>query len=218
MWYAAGARSVPDSAALDVPARFLKTPLAFPGMTIGLLGGTFDPPHAAHLHISQVALKRLGLDRLWWLVTPGNPLKTRGDVSAFATRLTKAQKLAAHPRIEVTGFEASLGSAYTVDMLEVLTRRFPGTRFVWIMGADNLATFHHWKRWRDILQIVPVAVFDRPGYRYAARAGVAAQCFACAYIDESDAHGLHRYHAPAWTFLSAPLLDVSSTQLRAKTR
>lgn len=207
-----------DSASLDVPSRFLKTPLVYPGMTIGLLGGTFDPPHAAHLHISQVALKRLGLDRLWWLVTPGNPLKTRGDVSAFATRLTKAQKLAAHPRIEVTGFEASLGSAYTADMLSFLTRRFPDTRFIWVMGADNLSTLHHWKRWREILQSVPVAVIDRPGYRYAARAGVAAHCFSSAYIDESDAHGLHRYHAPAWTFLSAPLLDVSSTQLRAKAR
>jgi nicotinate-nucleotide adenylyltransferase len=208
---------VPDSAALDVPARLFKTPLAFPGMTIGLLGGTFDPPHSGHLPISQLALKRLGLDRLWWLVTPGNPLKSCDDMTSFSRRLANAQKLAAHPRIDVTGFEASLGGAYTADMLAYLTRRFPGTRFIWVMGADNLASFHRWKRWQDILALVPVAVIDRPGYRYTARAGVAAQCFSSAFIDESDAHGLNRYEPPAWTFLSTPLIGLSSTQLRAKT-
>jgi nicotinate-nucleotide adenylyltransferase len=203
---------------LDVPIRYLKTPPAYAGMIIGLLGGTFDPPHAAHLHISQVALKRLGLDQLWWLVTPDNPLKSRSDVATFAKRLDAAQRMARHQRIEVTGFEASLGSVYTADMLAFLHKRFPGTRFIWVMGADNLKQFHHWRRWRDILKTVPVAVIDRPGCRYAARAGIAAQCFASAYIDESDARGLHRYRPPAWTFLSAPLLDISSTQLRAKAR
>lgn len=218
MWCAARAIPVPGNAALDVPAGKFKTPPAYAGMTIGLLGGTFNPPHAGHLHISQVALKRLGLDRLWWLVTPGNPLKTRGDAASFVKRLGQAEKLASHPRIEVTGFEASLGSPYTADMLAFLIRRFPGARFIWVMGADNLRHFHRWRRWRDILETVPVAVIDRPGYRYAARAGIAAQCFASAYIDESDAHGLHRYHPPAWTFLSAPLIDLSSTGLRAKAR
>lgn len=186
-------------------------------MTIGLLGGSFNPPHAGHMHISEVALKRLGLDRLWWLVTPGNPLKTKGDTASFTRRLVQAQKLARHPRIDVTGFEASLGSAYTADMLGFLTRRYPGTRFIWVMGADNLVNFHRWKHWRDILGMVPVAVIDRPGYRYAARAGLAAQCFAGSYIDESDARGLHRHHPPAWTLLSAPLMDLSSTKLRAMT-
>ncbi len=184
-------------------------------MTIGLLGGTFDPPHAGHVHISQVALRRLGLDRLWWLVTPGNPLKTRGGAASFAKRLGQAEKLASHPRIEVTGFEASLGSPYTADMLAFLIRRFPGTRFIWVMGADNLWQFHRWWRWRDILGTVPVAVIDRPGYRYAARAGIAAQCFAGAYVDESDASGLYRYQPPAWTFLSAPLSGLSSSGMRA---
>ena len=209
---------MPDSAASDVPARALRTPLAFPGMTIGLLGGTFDPPHAAHLHISQVALKRLGLDRLWWLVTPGNPLKTGNGEATFATRLEQAEKLAAHPRIDVTGFEASLGSAYTADMLAFLIRRFPGTRFIWVMGADNLVTLHRWKQWRKILQTVPVSVIDRPGYRFPARAGIAAQSFAGAYVDESDARGLHLFPPPAWTLLSARLTGLSSTQLRAKSR
>ncbi len=215
MWCVARAKSVPGETALEVPADKLKTPPAHGNMTIGLLGGTFDPPHAGHGHISQVALKKLGLDKLWWLVTPGNPLKTRGDVTSFAKRLVRAQKLARHPRIEVTGFEAALGSAYTADMLTFLTRRFPATRFIWVMGADNLAAFHRWRHWRDILKVVPVAVIDRPGYRYAARAGIAAQCYASAYVDESDANGLYRRHPPAWTFLSAPLLELSSTQLRA---
>ncbi len=187
-------------------------------MTIGLLGGTFDPPHAAHLHISHVALKRLGLDRLWWLVTPGNPLKTRGGAASFTKRLEAAMRLARHPRIDVTGFEASLGSAYTADMLSFLHKRFPGTRFIWVMGADNLASFHRWKRWREILESVPLAVIDRPGCRYAAMSGVAAQNYSSAYIDENDASGLHRYQPPAWTLLSAPLLDISSTRLRAKLR
>ncbi len=214
---AARARSVPVSRALEIPDRALKPPPAYPNMTIGLLGGTFDPPHAAHMHISEVALKRLGLDRLWWLVTPGNPLKSRSDAATFASRFSNAQKLATHPLINVTAFEASLGSAYTAGMLAFLIRRFPGTRFIWVMGADNLVSFHRWKHWRNILDTVPVAVIDRPGYRYAARAGLAAQCFAGTYIDESDARGLHRHHPPAWTLLSAPLMDLSSTKLRAMT-
>jgi nicotinate-nucleotide adenylyltransferase len=212
---AARARPVPGEAALAVGVVKLHPPPAFPGMTIGLLGGSFNPPHAGHMHISEVALKRLGLDRLWWLVTPGNPLKTKGDTASFTRRLVQAQKLARHPRIDVTGFEASLGSAYTADMIGFLTRRYPGTRFIWVMGADNLVTFHHWRDWREILGLVPVAVIDRPGYRYAARAGIAAQCFAGAYVDESDANGLYRYQPPAWTFLSAPLSGLSSSGLRA---
>ena len=209
---------MPDNAALELPAHELKPPPAYADMTIGLLGGTFGPPHAGHLHISQVALRRLGLDRLWWLVTPGNPLKTNRDAGSFRKRMSDAEALASHPRIDVTGFEASLGSSYTADMLSFLTRRFPATRFIWVMGADNLAQFHHWQRWRDILKLVPVAVIDRPGCRYAARAGIAAQAFAAAYVDESDANGLYRYHPPAWTFLSAPLSELSSSELRAKTR
>ncbi len=199
----------------DVPPVMLKPPPAYAGMTVGLLGGSFNPPHSGHLHISQIALKRLGLDRLWWLVTPGNPLKTKCDEASFAKRLAQAEKLASHPRIDVTGFEASRGSAYTADMLGFLTKRFPGTRFIWVMGADNLATFHNWQNWRDILGLAPVAVIDRPGYRYAARSGKAAQCFAHVYVDESDAYGLYRYQPPAWTLLSAPLSELSSTGLRA---
>lgn len=194
----------------------LKPPPAFPGMTIGLLGGTFDPPHAGHLHISEVALNRLGLDRLWWLVTPGNPLKTKREVAAFGERLAQAKRLAHHPRVVVAGFEADTGSAYTADTLSFLKRRYPATRFIWVMGADNLATFHRWHRWRDILSKVPLAVIDRPGYRFAARAGIAAKSFAHAYVDESDAQALKHLRPPAWTLLTVPLSALSSTELRAR--
>lgn len=194
----------------------LRTPLAFPGMTIGLLGGTFDPPHGGHMHISVTAIKRLGINRLWWLVTPGNPLKTRSDVAAFGERFAQARAQTRDPRIKVTGFEASLGSAYTAETIAYLRRRYPQTRFIWVMGADNLVNFHRWERWRDILQSVPVAVIDRPGYRFAALSGRAAQAYARAYVDESDAGGIGRFTPPAWTFLTARLSPLSSTELRAQ--
>lgn len=194
----------------------LKPPLAFPGMRIGLLGGTFDPPHAGHLHISDIALKRLGLDRLWWLVTPGNPLKTRKDVAAFDKRLKRASGFVQNPRIDVTGFEAARGYRYSADTVSFLAERFPGTHFVWIMGADNLAGFHRWHLWREILWTLPVAIADRPGFRFAALSGQAAHRFARFRVDESDAAGLWRFYPPAWTLLTLPLSAVSSTQLRAR--
>ena len=184
-------------------------------MAVGLLGGTFDPPHTGHLHISEVALKRLALDRLWWLVTPGNPLKTRRDVASFGERLRQAERLARHPRIDVTGFEAA-GNVYTADTIDFLVRRYPATRFIWVMGADNLVTFHRWHRWQDILRTVAVAVVDRPGFRFAARAGRAARCFDRAYADESDASGLKLIAPPVWTLLTAELSPLSSTALRGE--
>ena len=185
-------------------------------MIIGLFGGTFDPPHDGHVHLSETVLKRLGLDQLWWLVTPGNPLKSRNDAASFASRLAQAERLARHPRIVVTGFEARTRSAYTADTLGFLMQRYPATRFIWVMGADNLASFHHWRRWRDIRRAVPVAVVDRPGYRFAARAGRAASCFAPAYLDESDSQGLKQMRPPVWTLLSTPLSALSSSELRAQ--
>lgn len=183
-------------------------------MAIGLLGGTFDPPHDGHLHISEIALKRLGLDRLWWLVTPGNPLKTRSDVASFQKRFETTGKLARHPRIDVTGFEAARGSAYTADTLHFLLRRYPATRFVWIMGADNLTGFHHWQQWDEILNALPVAVIDRPDNRLAALSGRAAQRFQWARLDDSDSAGLKNIQPPAWMFITAPLCELSSTVLR----
>lgn len=183
-------------------------------MSVGLLGGTFDPPHAGHVHVSELALNRLGLDRLWWMVTPGNPLKQRADMASFVDRLDAARALIRHPRIDITGFEAATGSAYTADTIAFLRRRYPGTRFVWIMGADNLASFHLWDRSDDIMTRVPVAIIDRPGYRLAACASRTSIRFADAYVEETDAPGLKSIKPPAWTFLTVPLSSLSSTALR----
>lgn len=189
-------------------------PLAARGMRIGLLGGSFDPPHEAHREISLTALKRLGLDRVWWLVTPGNPLKPASKAD-FETRLQAARRMARHPRIEVTGFSA--GSAYTIDLLSALKRRFPDVNFVWLMGADNLAQVHRWRGWEKIFALMPIAVLDRPGFRMKARAGQAAQRFAPYMVDDSDAGGLPLLLPPAWAILSHKLSSLSSTALRAET-
>jgi len=188
--------------------------MAARNMRIGLLGGSFNPPHEAHLEISLTALKRLGLDRVWWLVTPGNPLKDPSKLASLESRVEAARKMARHPRIEVTGFAG--GSAYTIDLLAELKRRFPGVNFVWLMGADNLADFHRWQAWQQIFESMPIAVLDRPGFRHKARASKAAQRFALYQVDESDAGGLARLEPPAWTILSHRLSGLSSTALRAK--
>ena len=193
---------------------FVRTPLLGAGQRVGLLGGSFNPAHAGHRHISLWALKRLQLDWLWWIVSPGNPLKSKAGLAAFSERVAMARTVAAHPRIVVTGFEAALGSAYSTDTLTFLARRSMDARFVWLMGADNLAGFHHWKNWRDIFQCVPLAVVNRPGWRFKAMASEAAVRFAQAQIDEADAGALARLQPPAWTLLSLPLSPLSSTEIR----
>ncbi len=184
-------------------------------MTVGLLGGSFNPAHAGHLHISQMALKRLVLDRIWWLVTPGNPLKGRHDLAPLAERLANAVAVANDPRIDVTGFEADRPDAFTANTLRFLVRRYPATRFVWLLGADNLAGFHRWREWKKIARLAPIAVLDRPGYRYAARASRAATVLARTSLDESDAAGLAGRSPPAWTFVTVPLTPASSSAIRA---
>lgn len=191
-----------------------KPPLALPGMRIGLLGGSFNPAHQGHRHISVAALTRLGLDRLWWVVTPGNPLKNAADLATLAERIGDAQRVAAHPRIEVTGFEAALNSAFTANTIAYLKRRFPGVNFVWVMGGDNLAQFAQWRDWRRIVEMMPIAVLDRPGARHKALASPAARVFAAFRLDESQAHALPLARPPAWTYLTIPLSGVSSTNLR----
>jgi nicotinate-nucleotide adenylyltransferase len=188
--------------------------MAAPGMRIGLLGGSFNPAHAAHREISLTALKRLGLDQVWWLVTPGNPLKDVSHLPGLAARVAAAREIARHPRITVTGFDGGSGSRYTIDLLKVLKQRFPGVHFVWLMGADNLAEFHRWKAWPEIFATMPIAVLDRPGYRLKARASQAAKRFAPYYVDETDAAGLALLVPPAWTVLSHKLSGLSSTALR----
>lgn len=192
-----------------------RLPMASANMRIGLLGGSFNPAHQAHRAISLTALKRLGLDRVWWLVTPGNPLKDASKLASLESRVEAARALANHPRIAVTGFEAASGSAYTIDLVAELKRRFPGVSFILLMGADNLATFDRWRAWEEIFAAVPIAVLDRPGFRLRARAGKAAQRFSAYHIDESDARGLARLEPPAWTILTHRLSGLSSTALRA---
>jgi nicotinate-nucleotide adenylyltransferase len=195
-----------------------RPPHAAPGQAIGLLGGSFNPPHAAHRMISEVALKRLGLDKVWWVVSPGNPLKRRGDTAPLARRLVQCREVARNPHIVVTGFEADLPMPYTASTLAFLRMRSPLVRYVWIMGADNLATFDRWQRWREIFTIMPIAVVDRPGWRLKALASKAARAFAAARLPEARAAGLAHRPPPAWAFLTGPLSGVSSTALRRKGR
>jgi nicotinate-nucleotide adenylyltransferase len=186
-----------------------------PGMRIGLFGGTFDPVHAAHRAACLLAMKRLGLDRVWWLVTPGNPLKDTRGLAPLDARIAAARKIARHPRVAVTGVEALIGTRYTYETIAYLKRRCPGVRFVWIMGGDNLATFHRWKRWRDIAALVPIAVVDRLGPSLYATAGIAGQALAYARLPESAARTLPERRPPAWLYLHGLKSPLSSTALRA---
>ena len=168
--------------------------------------------------ISEVALKRLELDKVWWIVSPGNPLKKRSDTAPLPERLVLCREVAKNPHIVVTDFEADLKAPYTASTLAFLRARTPLVRYVWIMGADNLATFDRWQRWREIFTTVPVVVVDRPGWRMKALASKAARAFASSRIPESEASGLASRPAPAWTFLTGPLSHLSSTLLRSKAR
>jgi len=190
-------------------------PPCAPGMRIGLFGGTFDPPHLAHLGASLLALKRLKLDRVWWLVTPGNPLKNTRGLAPLDKRIAAARALTNHPRIDVTGLEAIINTRYTYDTILWLIARCPRVRFVWIMGADNLRSFHRWQKWRGISKLVPIVVIDRLGPSLYAAASPAGQALGRARIPEHDAATLPDRHAPAWTFLHGLKSPLSSTALRA---
>mgnify|MGYP005840320713 CR=1 FL=1 len=182
---------------------------------IGLLGGSFDPPHAGHVHVSREALKRLALDRLWWLVSPGNPLKPHGP-ALLAARLAAARDCLNDPRMIVTDIEARLGTRHTAQTLAHLQGLYPGVRFVWVMGADNLAQFHRWQDWRRIAARVPLAVLARPGARQAALNSPAARIMAPCRRPEAAAPLLGRNAPPAWVFLNVPMLALSSSRLRAR--
>ena len=183
-------------------------------MAIGLFGGSFNPPHEGHVHVCEVGLKRVGLDRIWWMVTPGNPLKDKGELSELEHRIEASRRIAVDPRIDVTALEAGLGSAYTEDTLSTLTRIRPRLRFVWLMGADNLAGFHRWQNWRCIAAMMPMVIVDRPGSTLAYRSAPAAIALSRYRVDEADARLMPFKRPPAWTFLHGPRSSLSSTQLR----
>ncbi|UUV07731.1 MULTISPECIES: nicotinate-nucleotide adenylyltransferase [Ruegeria] len=190
-------------------------PYARPGQVVGLFGGSFDPPHQGHVHVTLEAMKAFGLDRVWWLVSPGNPLKERGP-APMDRRLSAARNVMQHPGVEVTDIEALTGTRATADTLTALQRLYPQVRFVWLMGADNLAQFHRWKDWRRIMDSVPVGVVARPGDRISARMSRAARVYAKYRIDGQARHLLGRAQAPAWCFVNVPMVDVSSTEIRTR--
>jgi nicotinate-nucleotide adenylyltransferase len=185
---------------------------------IGLLGGSFNPAHRGHRHISLLALKLLALDEIWWLVSPQNPLKPALGMAPFAARLAAARCVANHPRIKITDLEARLGSRFTAHTLAALRRRFPQTRFVWMMGADNLRQIPHWESWPQIFALAPIAVFARPAYSLAALGGLAAHRFAHARIGSSRARQLAGMTPPAWVFFATQLDPLSATAIRERRR
>lgn len=183
---------------------------------IGLLGGSFNPAHEGHREISLAAIDWLGLDAVWWLVTPGNPLKDAGHYAPYEQRLARARAVADHPAIIVSNFEERKGLRYTVDTLDVITAIWPDARFVWLMGADSLACLHEWKDWRRIFTTVPIAVFNRPGYEKAPAESVAAREFAAFRLDGRRAARLADAEPPAWAFFPDTANPESATRLRAQ--
>lgn len=198
------------------PAPFVRhgVPLR-PGMRVGLFGGSFNPAHDGHAHVAETARERLGLDRVIWLVSPQNPLKSTRETAPLAARVASARALARGPSMSVSDLETRLGSQFTVDTVRALKARFPGVRFIWIMGADGLASFHRWKGWTQIFDELPVAVVARPG-GLKSRFSPAAQRFAAHRRPEAAARTLPAADPPAWAFLSAPLNFQSSTALRER--
>lgn len=196
----------------------LRLPPHAPGLRIGLFGGSFNPAHDGHRLASLTALRRLQLDRVWWLVTPGNPLKDNARLPPLAQRIAFARTVAGHGAIQPTGIEAKLRTRYTADTLRALTLRCPGVRFVWIMGSDNLASFHRWNEWRAIARMMPIAVIDRPGSTHRAVASPAANWLSRWRISENQAGALAGAQAPAWVFLHGRRSQLSSTQLRQQAK
>jgi nicotinate-nucleotide adenylyltransferase len=184
-------------------------------MRVGLYGGTFDPIHAGHRHVAETALRRLGLDRVWWIVAPANPLKERRPAER-AERLAAIRAALRHPRMEATDIDAAIGARYTIETIRFLQRRCPQVRFVWIMGADSLAGFDRWRDWREMACRIPLAVIDRPGFTLSALASRTARTFAADRVPETAARSLASIAAPAWVFLFGRRSNLSSTAIRDK--
>jgi nicotinate-nucleotide adenylyltransferase len=212
MWFAGAARRVPEGVvhgALD-----LKLPLQ-PGMRVGLFGGSFDPAHEGHALVAETALKRLGLDKVIWLVSPGNPLKPNAP-AGLGRRMASARRVARGPGMIVSDAESRIGHRYTIDTVRAFKARYPGVRFVWIMGADSLLGFHRWRGWTELMREIPMAIITRPGSAIRSRLAPAARRFAHARLPSSRARRLAFATPPAWIFLRAPWSFASSTTLRSR--
>ncbi len=181
---------------------------------VGLLGGSFNPAHGGHRHVSLLALQRLGLDAVWWLVSPQNPLKPESGMAPLADRLARARAVARHPRIRPTDIETRLGTRYTVDTVRALRRRWPHIRFVWLIGADNLLQLPRWHRWDMLFRLVPIAVFARHPYSLRALSGSAARRFATSRLPERAVRTLAGREPPAWAFLHIRVHPASATAIR----
>lgn len=186
------------------------------GQIIGLYGGSFNPPHEGHILVAETALRRLRLNALWWLVSPGNPLKDKRASASLSMRIAACETLINNPHIAVTAFEERLAVGGTAAMLDIIVPKNPQTRFIWIMGADNLAEFHLWRDWRHIMQTVPIAVIDRPGFSRADKTSPAALAFASGRIAAAKAGDLTDHMPPAWVFLRGRRSSLSSTQIRQR--
>jgi nicotinate-nucleotide adenylyltransferase len=204
----------PDVTAEKIHPRYLRMPHAERGMVVGLFGGSFNPPHQGHALVAEIAIRRLGLDQLWWMVTPGNPLKSRNHLAPLAERIALSEAIAPDPRIKVTAFEQALGMNYTADTLARIKAVNRQVHFIWIMGADSLNTFHKWQKWQEIARTFPIAVIDRPGSTLSHLSAKMAKTFHYARVDEDDARVLWKKKAPAWTFIHGPRSTMSSTALR----
>jgi len=187
-------------------------------LTIGLLGGSFNPAHEGHLNISKLALKQLGLDGVWWLVSPQNPLKPKKGMASIEKRVFSAHKIVKHPKIRITTLETRLATRYTADTLKALCKRYPNIRFVWIMGADNLAHFHRWKNWQSIFETTRIAIYHRPTYALKALSSQTAKRFSTARLSPKKAQIIAQMKPPAWSFLPIRGKNVSATDIRSRSK
>jgi len=197
-----------------VDNRFYRMPYVASGMRIGLYGGSFNPPHQGHKLVAEQALKTFQLDQVWWMVTPGNPLKNNQMLKPLSMRLDASQALIQNPRIHVTAFEASIKTRFSVETIAHILRKNSQVHFIWIMGADGLASFHQWRRWRTIAAIIPLAIIDRPGYSFSVLSSQAVQCLSHFRLREKEALSLPFQAAPCWCFIHGRRISLSSTYLR----
>ncbi len=191
----------------------LNLPFATPGQRIGLLGGSFDPPHGGHVHISRQAMRRFGLDRVWWLVSPGNPLKQDGPAE-FERRIAACRSLVKHPRMQVSDLESQFGTRYTAETLVRLLPVYPSVGFVWLMGADNLSQFHRWENWRGIIDSLPIGILARPENVVRGGMSPTAKMYARYRLPLRQAKALPLRPAPCWSLVTGPTVDISSTEIR----